>query len=192
DDIFFARSSVKLDGIALAAKLRPAEQPVIHCGFVIRFRPTSQDVVSAYLLYLLRSPEYRERLKNLSSGAAIVNISQSNLKGLDVPLPTAATQRKIAATLSAYDDLIENNGRRMALLERAARLLYEEWFVRLRFPGHEHTRMIGGVPEDWKTQRLSEVAGVNRSTLPGSFDGEILYVDIASVIPGRITEMTTS
>ena len=67
-----------------------------------------------------------------------------------------ATQR-IADILSAYDDLIENNRRRMELLEEAARQLYREWFVRLRFPGHEHTRIINGVPEGWERQRSENV-----------------------------------
>ena len=60
------------------------------------------------------------------------------------------TERKIADILSAYDDLIENNRRRIALLEEAARLLYREWFVHFRFPGHEHVKIIDGVPEGWE------------------------------------------
>ena len=67
--------------------------------------------------------------------------------------PTTVSMH-IAAILSAYDDLIENNRRRMALLEEAARLLYREWFVRLRFPGHEHTRITDGVPEGWERQSV--------------------------------------
>ena len=66
-------------------------------------------------------------------------------------------QRRIADILSAYDDLIENNRRRMELLEEAARQLYREWFVRLRFPGHEHTRIINGVPEGWERRRFEEL-----------------------------------
>src|ERR1035441_5540575 len=79
----------------------------------------------------------------------------------------------------------------MALLEDAARLRYQEWFVRLQFPGREHTRITKGVPEGWDKKRLDAVAEVNRATLPGSFDGEIEYVDIASVAPGQITDTTT-
>ena len=67
-------------------------------------------------------------------------------------------QHRIADMLSAYDDLIENNRRRMALLEEAARQLYREWFVRLRFPGHEHTRITNGVPEGWERRRIGDVA----------------------------------
>ena len=68
-------------------------------------------------------------------------------------------QDRIASILSAYDDLIENNRRRIALLEQAARLLYREWFVHLRFPGHEHVRIEDGVPEGWerKTYRRNSV-----------------------------------
>ena len=72
-------------------------------------------------------------------------------------LPTQKLQQRIADILSAYDDLIENNRRRMALLEEAARQLYREWFVRLRFPGHEHTRITNGVPEGWERVPLGEL-----------------------------------
>ena len=64
------------------------------------------------------------------------------------------SKKRIASILSAYDDLIENNRRRIQLLEQAARLLYKEWFVHLRFPGHEHTRIIDGVPEGWEKKTL--------------------------------------
>ena len=157
-DIFFVRSSVKLDGIALSAKLMPSDSKTIHCGFVIRFRPTVDELCTDYLLYLLRSHEYRERLKGLSGGAAIVNISQSVLKRLSIPLPSLPQQERIASILSAYDDLIENNRRRIQLLEQAAQLLYREWFVHLRFPGHEHVSITDGVPEGWEKKLLGEMA----------------------------------
>ena len=156
-DIFFVRSSVKLDGIALSAKLMSSDSKTIHCGFVIRFRPTVDELCTDYLLYLLRSHEYRERLKGLSGGAAIVNISQSVLKRLSIPLPSLPQQERIASILSAYDDRIENNRRRIQLLEQAARLLYREWFVYLRFPGHEHVTIADGVPEGWDKKHLSEL-----------------------------------
>jgi type I restriction enzyme S subunit len=74
-----------------------------------------------------------------------------------IPLPPLPKQIEIGRAISAYDDLIENNRRRMALLEDAARQLYREWFVRLRFPGHEHTRITNGVPEGWQRQTLAEL-----------------------------------
>ena len=72
-------------------------------------------------------------------------------------MPPLPTQARIAAILSAYDDLIENNRRRIQLLEQAARLIYQEWFVRLRFPGHEHVRIVDGVPEGWERKTMTEV-----------------------------------
>ena len=72
------------------------------------------------------------------------------LGSFEFALPSKHDQIRIANILATYDDLIENNRRRMALLEEAARQLYREWFVRLRFPGHEHTRITNGVPEGWE------------------------------------------
>lgn len=92
----------------------------------------------------------QKRFKTFTQGAAQDNLSQAKLLSLKIPTPDVGEQKRIADTLSAYDDLIENNRRRMELLEEAARQLYREWFVRLRFPGHEHVRIVGGVPQGWK------------------------------------------
>ena len=98
---------------------------------------------------------------------AIKNVDLSNyfyarhfkfLKEQQINIPAPHVQHRIADTLKAYDDLIENNRRRMALLEDAARQLYREWFVRLRFPGHEHSRITKGVPEGWERKRLGDVS----------------------------------
>ncbi|MDI6809500.1 MAG: restriction endonuclease subunit S [Candidatus Eisenbacteria bacterium] len=97
---------------------------------------------------------------------AIRNVDLSNyfyarhfkfLKEQQITIPALKAQHRIAETLRNYDDLIENNRRRMALLEVGARQLYREWFVRLRFPGHEHTRITNGVPEGWERVPLSEL-----------------------------------
>jgi type I restriction enzyme S subunit len=95
-----------------------------------------------------------------------------------VRCPDTATQQVIARTLSAYDDLIENNRRRMALLEDAARQLYHEWFVRLRFPGREHTPVTNGIPEGWGRAPVSMLTTfLNRGIAPhydDSADGRVL------------------
>lgn len=126
----------------------------------------------------------------LFTGATIKHLPREKLALLEVPVPFISIQARIAETLSRYDDLIENNRRRMALLEEAARQLYSEWYVRLRFPGHEYTRVTNGVPEGWHQKPLSEVAEVNAEMLRGSYDGEIEYIDISSVTPGAINETT--
>jgi len=94
-------------------------------------------------------------LESHSSGATFKELSSSRLKAIMFRLPSIKIQQKIADTLSAYDDLIENNCRRIKLLEESARLLYQEWFVRLRFPGYEHVRIVDGVPEGWKKSTLA-------------------------------------
>ena len=110
------------------------------------------------------------------------------------PAPPLPTQRKIAAILSAYDDLIEVNTRRIAILEEMARGLYREWFVRFRFPGHERVRMVesavGLVPEGWEVKALGNIADVNAVAIKkGSEPERINYVDISSVSPGKIDKI---
>ena len=155
-DLFFARSSVKRDGVGVVSMAKQGDEGALHCGFVIRFRLVREDINCLFLSYLLRSPEYRARIINLSGGSAITNVSQDNLRGLPLTLPPIDQQHRISAILSAYDDLIENNLRRIKILEEMAQNLYREWFVKFRFPGHEHVRMVdsrwgrfrrGGLPQ---------------------------------------------
>ena len=131
-----------------------------------------------------------ESFAPLFTGATIKHLPREKLAKVEIAFPRLDLQRRIADILSAYDDLIENNWRRMALLEESARQLYREWFVRLRFPGHEHTRITNGVPEGWRKKRISEVATVNNESLPSSYDGEIDYIDISTVAPGSINKTT--
>lgn len=95
------------------------------------------------------------------TGAANPTLNRNHIHGLPIYVPDRGTQDRIASILSAYDDLIENNRRRIALLEGAARQLYKEWFVRFRFPGHEHVKIIDGVPEGWDRVQLGEVVTLN-------------------------------
>ena len=128
----------------------------------------------------------QQRYKQFSQGAAQDNLSLEKLLTVPLLIPPLLIQYKIASILSAYDDLIENNLRRIALLEETARLLYQEWFVRFQFPGYEHTKMVDGVPEGWDRKNLSQVAMVNEENLDKSFNGELEYIDISSVKPGFI------
>jgi type I restriction enzyme S subunit len=102
----------------------------------------------------------------LQSGVPHINLGI--LKKFEIKIPALRIQRKIAAVLSAYDDLIENNNRRIALLEKMGEELYREWFVRLRFPGHESTKIVKGVPEGWNLKKLPEIASI---TYGFPFDG---------------------
>ena len=160
-DLFFVRSSVKRDGIGYVVYSDQQNHQAVHCGFVIRFRPNSQKVNPIFLTYSFRTPDNRQRIRLLSGGVAITNISQEALGTLEISVPTLRNQEKIAAILSAYDDLIENNLRRIKILEEMAQTLYREWFVKFRFPGHQKVKMVdsplGKIPEGWEVATIDDV-----------------------------------
>lgn len=110
-----------------------------------------------FLYYYFTSRVAFERIANLVSSSGVPHINLTILRNFEVPVPPVATQKRIAQVLANYDDLIENNRRRIQLLEESAQLLYKEWFVHLRFPGHEHVKVINGLPEGWRTLTLAEV-----------------------------------
>ena len=157
----------------------------------IRLRFFTKEVVPRFISYsFLTEAHQKWMLAQAGNKATMASLNHDIIKRIVLRLPSPKVQEATVAILSAYDDLIENNRRRMALLEEAARQLYREWFIRLRFPGHEHRRITNGVPEWWERKRLAEVAEINRESLPNSFDAEIEYIDISSVTPGNINETT--
>lgn len=103
-------------------------------------------------------------LKTMSSGSTTKFLTLGMLQGLEIPLPAISTQKKIVDILSAYDDLIENNQKQIKLLEEAAQRLYKEWFVDLRFPGHETTPIVDGIPEGWSMCTAGNVIEFNPKT----------------------------
>ena len=122
-------------------------------------RPDPEKVDSRFMLYYFLSRNWRSVTEAyIKSGATVDRLPLEKFPDIPVRFPSLSVQKKIASILTAYDDLIENNRRRMVLLEESARLLYREWFVRLRFPGHESTRIVNGVPEGWRKVTLGELA----------------------------------
>ncbi len=124
----------------------------------------------------------------LFTGATIKHLPREKLAKLEIAYPRLEVQEHIADILSTYDDLIENNRRRMALLEEAARQLYREWFVRLRFPGHEHTRIINGVPEGWERSAVEQMTTfLSRGITPQyDEDAEGLVINQKCIRGGRL------
>ncbi len=112
-----------------------------------------------FIYYFFKQKNTFRYIQTLSAQAAQPNLNLTNLGNIEVKLPPKGEQRRFAAILSAYDDLIENNRRRIQLLEQAARLLYKEWFVHLRFPGHEHVTITDGLPEGWEMKQVKDVLG---------------------------------
>ncbi len=152
-------------------------------------RPDSKKMVPAFLKYFLLVDSTTKYLNALCPQSAQPNLNLTQLGNLKFPLPPLPIQRKIAAVLSAYDDLIENNTRRIAILEKMAEELYREWFVRLRFPGHEKTKIVKGVPEGWKHVELIEIAFINQQNIGKGFPHEwIDYLDISAVSTNTISK----
>ena len=121
-----------------------------------------------YLYYVLQSEDFYSAANNLASGAAQPDLPHGAFRSIEIPVPPLASQMRIAEILKGYDDLIENNQKQIKLLEEAAQRLYKEWFVDLRFPGHETTPIVDGVPEGWKEQSLYQIADVVMGQSPKS------------------------
>lgn len=128
---------------------------------VIGFVPNDRKADVRFIKYLFDA-KLRNRFRKITQGAAQDNLSQSKLLALRFLIPDIREQRGIADVLSAYDDLIENNRRRIVLLEQAAHELYREWFVRLRFPGHKNTRITDGLPVGWERANLGDIVAISK------------------------------
>lgn len=139
------------------------KQDVVLLSSIAILRPNLKKITSSFLRYYLDSDITRQYLKNgFITGAAIPRVILKDFKRAKIKLPPADVQRKITAVLSAYDDLIENNTRRIAILEEMAQALYREWFVHFRFPGHEAAAFVevegyGRVPGGWEVRPLGDV-----------------------------------
>ena len=140
-----------------------------------------------FLFYFFLHKGRTGHLASLFTGSTIKHLPREKLALVEVPLPPRSAQDQIASVLSAYDDLIENNRRRIQLLEQAARLLSKEWFVHLRFPGHEHTRIIDGVPDGWENKKIAEVCETIGGGTPSTKVSDYWGGDITWVVPSDIT-----
>ena len=145
---------------------------------IVRVRRTQAN--PRFIYYFFKNPRTFQRLQGLGGQAAQPNINLAVLKGVTLPVPDIKTQNSVVEHLSALDDLIENNRRRIDLLEEAARLLYREWFVYLRFPGHDHVKVKDGVPEEWSKVAVSDVVdvlsgGTPKTGVPSYWDGHIPF-----------------
>ena len=141
-----------------------------------------------YLYYALRPA--LSHFQSASIGAATQYLTRGILDNFRIALPHIGSQDYIASFLSTYDDLIENNRRRIQLLEQAARLLYKEWFVHLRFPGHEHTKIINGIPEGWEKTTIGESASfISRGITPKYDDNSQGIVINQKCIRGRMVNL---
>ena len=176
------------------AKLIREPVAAVFASYLVRFRVDPNRAEPSFVGRLVESQAYRAFVQSRIGGSAQPNASAPVLGSFEFGLPSKREQIRIADILSAYDDLIENNRRRIALLEEAARLLYREWFVHFRFPGHEHVRIVDGIPEGWERRYLGDVVStqyghtasaskedVGPKFLRGSDINKRSYIDWASV-----------
>jgi type I restriction enzyme S subunit len=160
-------------------------------------RTDPEKVDTRFLLYYFFAPAWREVIKkNMMTGATVDRIPLITFPNFPVSIPPLPIQRRIASILSAYDELIENNQRRIKILETMARALYREWFVHFRFPGYESVPRVasplGEIPQGWEVRKLGDVAEVNRAQINArTAPEELHYIDISSVSPGQIDSITT-
>lgn len=153
---------------------------------IVRVAP--EKAHAKFVYYHFKNPTTFAFCQSLGGQAAQPNINLTVLKGFLIRLPDVPEQIRIATILSAYDDLIENNRRRIALLEEAARQLYKEWFVRFRFPGHEHVKIINGVPEGWEPMALADCVEIVKDTAdPKSLDPDTPYIGLEHLPRRSIT-----
>ena len=139
------------------AKLIRSNNDAVFASYLVRIKIKSDLADSGYIGRLIESDIYKNFVRSIKGGAAQGNANATTLTLFKFCLPPIEVQRIIASILSAYDDLIDTNRRRIQLLEESARLLFREWFVYFRFPEHEKVKIVDGVPEGWERVPFPEL-----------------------------------
>ena len=148
----------------------------------VLIRPNPKYVYPDFLTYFLLAPQQQYELLGTANGATVAHVNLPTIRNLEINLPELEVQHRIADILSAYDDLIENNRKQIKLLEEVAQRLYKEWFVDLRFPNHEHTKIVDGVPEGWRVTTLDEICSVRKEMLtPEKIDVDTPYIGLEHI-----------
>lgn len=165
-DIVFVRSNGNKNLIGRSLYIDEIEDGLTYSAFCIRARFTSKECNPRFYAYLFKTNLIRKTLSSQGNGTNISNLNQKILNNLVVPKPSIDKQNKIVSLLSRYDDLIENNIKRIKLLEESAELIYKEWFVNLRFPGYEKCNIVDGVPEGWNNENLGNLIKIIKGKKP--------------------------
>lgn len=179
-DVFVTRTSETADELGMSCVALKDYPEATYNGFTKRLRPKTSMLLPEFMGYYLRTPNFRGKFQAFSTMTTRASLKNEDLLGLKICFPSIEKQKRIADILSAYDNLIENNQKQIKLLEEAAQRLYKEWFVDLRFPGHETTPIVDGVPEGWrKTTILDVCSRINAGGTPSRSKSE--YWDSPSI-----------
>jgi len=158
-DLLFARRSLVEEGAGKCSLIVPHDQPMVFESSMIRVRLRREHCNPRFYYYYFKSPVGRSSITAIVTGVAQKGIRGSDLATIEVHNPPLPTQQRIADILSNYDRLIDNNTRRIALLEESIHRLYKEWFVYLRFPGCDRVKVVDGVPEEWQKKSIENLIG---------------------------------
>ena len=175
----------QVEGLLGSSALIPVSDTYLHNQRIGLVVPLSDQVDREFLYYLFNTKKVRDQIQATATGSKIRHTAPSRIEDVIVDFPPLSVQQKLAAILSAYDDLIENNNRRIKLLEEMAQRIYREWFVDFRFPGHEVIPPIesesGPIPDGWKVSPIGNVTtvmggGTPSKTVPQFWeDGDIVW-----------------
>ena len=194
DDLIIAMTE-QGSGLLGSSALIPDGDKFLHNQRLGLIQDLDETVLDKkFLYYLFNTRSVRGQISGSATGTKVKHTAPERIYRVNATVPSKIhEQKKISFILSAYDDLIENNRQRIQLLEESTRLLYKEWFVRLRFPGHEHVKIIDGVPEGWEKGRISDFyntasGGTPSRKKPEYYKGVISWVKTQELANGFIFE----
>lgn len=162
-DVFLTRTSETTDELGMSCVALKDYENATFNGFTKRLRPLTEEIVPEYAAYFFRSSYFRAQCQSLASLITRASLNDGMIRRFKIRFPKEKKcQEKIGKILLTYDSLIENNTKRIRLLEKMAENLYKEWFVRFRFPGYENVKMVNCLPNGWKKGALSDVCEFKR------------------------------
>ena len=154
-DILITRTSETIDELGMSCVALKDYPTATFNGFCKRLRPLTDKVYPHFIGYYLRTPYFRSNFTKVASLITRASLRNEDLLRFSIELPPIYKQKKIAEILYSYDNRIENNNKRIKLLEQMAENLYKEWFVRFRFPGYEDVEFENGIPKGWEVKKIN-------------------------------------
>lgn len=186
DVVFTQRGTLGQVGL-IPTEARFSRYVISQSQMKLTVNPLKAD--ARFVYYYFRNPDTVQAIKNHALASGVPHINLGILREFKIPCPLLGMQQEIVSALCSYDALIENNRRRMVFLEDVARHLYNEWIVRLRFPGSEHTRITNGVPEGWERKTALEAlqvlsGGTPKTSVQDFWDGDIPFYTPKDAVDG--------
>ena len=180
NDILLAMDRPYVSGGLKYTMVKEDELPLLQVQRIGRLTAKKEKITPHFLKAVIGSPFFLHYIKNLQGGVGVPHISPKQIKSYEFLLPAKSIQKKIASILSTYDDLIENNLKRIKLLEEAAQNVYKEWFVHFRFPEHEKVKMDKeiGLPEGWERKEMHMIGDVVTGKTPSTKKKEYYGNDV--------------